>query len=105
MKPEKIAQIINDDNFYKPHIIDNALFMNHVNNAEFLDCVYVGGVEFVKSKRKKPPLGVKPRKLFIEERLNNLSEAISKYLKEYRDCPQNWIDEYNDLVKEYNAIK
>ena len=48
---------------------------------------------------KKPPLGLKPRKIVDEERFFEVCGAISRYYDEELVMPIEWIEEYNELVK------
>ena len=47
---------------------------------------------------KKPPLGVKPRHLHDTERIDEIGEAILRYLSEDYAIPLEWVEEYNELV-------
>ena len=47
----------------------------------------------------KPPLGVLPRKIHDEYRLEDLSGAISRYIDAQLPVKPEWIEEYNELVK------
>jgi len=49
---------------------------------------------------KKPPLGLKPRSLHMEERLVDVKSAIQRYLDANRTIPDAWISEYNELIME-----
>jgi hypothetical protein len=46
----------------------------------------------------KPPIGIKPRFLLDENRLNEIMLAISKRLCEF-EIPIEWIIEHNEIVK------
>lgn len=48
--------------------------------------------------RKKPPLGLIPRDIWLSERLFDIKEAIKRYLDEDYPIPDKWIEEYNELV-------
>jgi hypothetical protein len=52
---------------------------------------------------KKPPLGIKPRWLHEEQRINAITAAIKRYLEEDVPIPQKWIEEYNELAERKNA--
>lgn len=47
----------------------------------------------------KPPLGVKPKYIHDEERAEDISEAIVRYLNARLPLPYEWIREYNGLRK------
>jgi hypothetical protein len=46
----------------------------------------------------KPPLGVMSRKLWDEQRANDLAAAIARYTTAGFRVPVEWIEEYNELV-------
>lgn len=48
----------------------------------------------------KPPLGIMPRKLWIEIRLKELSEAMYRYISVGSPIPEEWAQEYNQLLSE-----
>lgn len=48
----------------------------------------------------KPPLGLIPRKFWIEERIANISNAINRYLIANKPIPPEWIYEYNGLLND-----
>ncbi|WP_297439068.1 hypothetical protein [uncultured Clostridium sp.] len=48
---------------------------------------------------KKPPLGIKPKFIWEDERLFELGCAISRYLKANLNIPIKWIEEYNELIE------
>jgi hypothetical protein len=50
--------------------------------------------------RKKPPLGIKPRHIYEQERIWELTCATNRYMLEQISIPQEWIDEYNFLTKQ-----
>lgn len=54
---------------------------------------------------KKPPLGLKPRLLLAEERLREISGVINRYTAVNKTIPQEWIDEYNELIAFINRPK
>jgi hypothetical protein len=47
----------------------------------------------------KPPLGIMPRYIHDEQRLNDLCLAINRYITGNKAIPIEWIEEYNELVK------
>lgn len=46
----------------------------------------------------KPPLGLKPRKLHDEDRLNEVRSAIRRYVVARLDVPAEWLTEYFELT-------
>lgn len=57
------------------------------------------GLSWQMGSEKKPPIGIMPRKFWDEQRLQNLSAAINRYLCAGRLVPTEWINEYNELTK------
>lgn len=52
---------------------------------------------------EKPPLGLKPRKIHDEERLQALAEAITRYVVERKPVPEEWFAEYDELIARKDA--
>lgn len=50
------------------------------------------------NKYKKPPLGLTPRNIWLSERFYDINAAIKRYLDENYPIPDEWIEEYNELV-------
>lgn len=44
------------------------------------------------------PLGVIPKKIWKEQRLGDLRDAIDRYLEANQRVPVEWIEEYNELL-------
>jgi hypothetical protein len=60
-------------------------------------------VEYVNENVKpKPPLGIMPRHIWNMKRIENLNDAINRYYEFGLKIPIEWIEEYNDLIVEYN---
>lgn len=49
-------------------------------------------------RAKKPPLGPIPRFINEERRINELKRALGRYFNANYPIPQEFIDEYNELV-------
>lgn len=47
---------------------------------------------------QKPPLGIMPRKLWEEKRLDDLRQAITLFAEHNRPVPVEWVEEYNELL-------
>ncbi len=50
----------------------------------------------------KPPLGVLPKRFRDEERLQELSTAIIRYVQVNKPVPMVWMGEYNVLCRRIN---
>lgn len=48
---------------------------------------------------KRPPLGVMPRYIWEERRLEELRDAIYRYISDVIHVPPAWIEEYNELIE------
>jgi hypothetical protein len=48
----------------------------------------------------KPPLGIIPRHIWEAQRVQDIIEATDRYTDANKAMPLEWIDEYNDLVKQ-----
>ena len=46
----------------------------------------------------KPPLGLKPRKIHDQDRMNEIISAIERYSEESMLIPKEWTDELRDLA-------
>jgi hypothetical protein len=55
------------------------------------------------SSGSKPPLGLKPKKLWEEKRAADLCEAIERYLNVGHDVPYEWVEELLTVVKNRRA--
>lgn len=49
----------------------------------------------------KPPVGIRPRKLWLSDRMDAIDEAIRKRLGTCHSIPEEWITERNMLIKLY----
>lgn len=54
-------------------------------------------------QESRPPLGLKPRKIHNQQRIQEIVAAISRYTEVNKEFPVEWIEEYNDLVKKENV--
>lgn len=50
------------------------------------------------SDNKKPPVGLRPRWMSEDERINEIFEAILRYHKARKEVPIEWIEELIDIV-------
>jgi hypothetical protein len=48
---------------------------------------------------ERPPLGIMPRYIWNEKRLEDLRDAIYRYISAVRPVPAEWIEEYNELLQ------
>ena len=56
--------------------------------------------ECIKTKTIKPPLGIEPRFILRDKRIREIRWAITRYMESKQSIPTEWIEEYNQLVKE-----
>ncbi|GED35004.1 hypothetical protein P9G84_31905 [Brevibacillus centrosporus] len=57
------------------------------------------GASWQKGSDIKPPLGLMPRKIWEEKRLDEVVSAIARYLNVNRTIPREWVEEYNELTE------
>jgi hypothetical protein len=58
--------------------------------------------EYEKMKRivtGKPPLGLVPKKIWMQTRVVEILEATNRYIQDNREIPIEWIEEYNEIIK------
>ena len=53
---------------------------------------------------KKPPLGIKPRKLVVEERAIEIAEAVIRFIKAGRAPFTEWVDELKEYIHYLNRV-
>ena len=46
---------------------------------------------------QRPPLGLRPKYIVDSERVEEISEAIKRYIDYKIPIPYNWLKEYNNL--------
>ena len=64
--------------------------------CSFIECDYSEDI------KPKPPLGIMPRYIWNLKRIDDLNNAINRYYESGLKIPMEWIEEYNDLIVEYN---
>ena len=75
---------------------------NSINTARLCrDCVNRNN-EMRKRYYKKPPLGLKPHYVWLTERIDEIVDAINRYLEARVKVPDEWINEFNELLVEIN---
>ena len=50
-----------------------------------------------KMKNKKPPIGLLPTHLWKNKRMMDISDAIARYVYNYKKIPNEWIVELEEL--------
>ena len=68
------------------------VFINDVNGN-------VDKVIAAMAKLKEPPIGIIPKYIHNEKRLDDLRAAIARYFEAGLKIPVEWIEEYNDLME------
>lgn len=80
------------------------MFWNSVDKPSVVDELCLE-----RTKRGRPPLGLKPKHIHDEERMMAIREAIKRYVEAKKQIPLEWVNEYNELVrstdKHYHEIK
>lgn len=52
-----------------------------------------------------PPLGIKPKQQWLEERMQEINAAIVRYAEAKLIIPIEWLNEYLQLSREIESIK
>lgn len=60
---------------------------------------YIKTEPLLENINKKPPIGIMSKKLWQEKRIEELKEAILRYIDSNTKVPIEWIEEYNDSIK------
>lgn len=50
-------------------------------------------------QKKRPPIGLYPRFLHDEKRLDDVTQAILRYIDAHKVVPAEWWEEYNELAE------
>jgi len=48
----------------------------------------------------KPPIGITPRYIWKSNRIRAITDAIIRYTEVLAEVPVEWVQEYNDLIKD-----
>ena len=80
------------------HIYNFAAFLEGCSESVVKDAME-DEVETVIRKMVKSPLGLMPRQLHIESRMNDIREAIVRYQDAGMEIPQEWIEEWNEYAR------
>ena len=52
----------------------------------------------------KPPLGLRPRVVAMEDRIKEINEAIERYRQAHKDIPVEWLKEKNSITGELDCL-
>lgn len=50
--------------------------------------------------KQKPPLGLKPQKIWVEERIKEILEAMARYNEAGKAIPREWLEELGEHIAE-----
>lgn len=56
-------------------------------------------MEQEKKQAKNPPLGLIPRSIWEEKRIDDIIGAIGRFTDARKPIPVEWVEEYNELVR------
>lgn len=71
-------------------------------NEPMIECVEYVLTDYRNLKEKKsvkPPIGIKPRRVWERERMINLEEAIQRYVAAGFTVPPEWFEEFVELKR------
>ena len=79
--------------------------MKQKNNKKFL--IFTKKILENKNNSRKPTIGLYPRKLFLEDRLNDINAAILRYIDANYLIPNEWVNEREQIIifLEYGKFK
>lgn len=66
--------------------------------------VFIDEICSVNRAQSKPPIGLSPRKIFLECRLDQINAAISRYNASGKVIPSEWIREKNEIEKQLHEL-
>lgn len=75
-------------------------FLNACSDIELQEIELLLPTKLNLRKRKRPPIGVVPKFIKDEERFNELSQAIARYIHADEEVPDKWMHEYMNLKKQ-----
>ncbi|WP_419884857.1 hypothetical protein [Paenibacillus sp. B-A-8] len=52
----------------------------------------------------KPPLGLRPRYIAEAQRMDEIKDAVKRYMDAGYPLPDEWIAEYNEIAKRREAL-
>jgi len=84
---------------YSSYVIENTKGFDHDNPVDmnrfldFIDTLNAG----LEKKAEKPPIGLRPKTIADMERKKEIRDAINRYLKDGKEIPEKWVDEYNGI--------
>lgn len=55
-------------------------------------------------KLQMPPIGLRPKHIAQSQRLQEIEEAMTRYLQAHKMIPGEWLVEYHELWKEMNKL-
>lgn len=61
-------------------------------------------VKLLKPAPAKPPLGLRPRFIALEERIREINEAIDRYKQAEMTIPSEWLDEKNFILYDLERL-
>lgn len=82
---DKIKSFVSDaeQNIVKEIPLTGRLYTNNIN--DFID------------KAQRPPLGLTPKCIYLQYRLQDIKDALTRYAVARKEIPVEWIDEYNEI--------
>jgi hypothetical protein len=81
-------------------------FRKHVGKGPHVDDFEIEKWITIESERSvpKPPLGLIPKELWLQERLENIKRAIIRYAESEYSIPVEWIEERDELLEKIKNL-
>ena len=55
-------------------------------------------------REKKPPLGLKPRRIALLQRKTEILETMDRYIEENEPIPIEWLEELNEIMEKLKSL-
>jgi len=69
----------------------SSLFHTHIRGGDYTRCVECDSTW--KPFAEKPPIGLRPEHIWIDARVDEIRQAIARYIETGRPIPHEWLDE------------
>lgn len=88
-----------EDGLYRTdRISEEGLKKIYDSNGPEERMVSINNKTYFELETEKPPLGLKPKKFFMDARRDDIMATVERYFERYKEIPIEWIEEYNEIV-------